>query len=103
MTGMGRGKVDIIPQHNSPDTLGTWISSRRVSIHRSVFLLLSTSSEGEILQVRQSETQSVLSSSCGKTQITPLDLIKIGSGSLHFPVKTSFHLIISLDLFGSEQ
>ena len=31
MTGMGRGKVDIIPQHNFPYILGTRISSRRVS------------------------------------------------------------------------
>jgi hypothetical protein len=96
--------VDIIPQHNSPDTLGARICSRRVSIHLvSVFPLLSTSSEEEIIQMRHSETQRVLSSSCGKTQITPLDLTKIGCGPLHFPVKTYFHLIISLDLFGSEQ
>ena len=53
--------------------------------------------------MRHSGTQRGLSSSCGKTQITPLDLIKIGCGPLHFPVKKTFHLIISLDLFGSEQ
>ena len=53
--------------------------------------------------MRHPGTQRGLSSSCGKTQITTLDLIKIGSGPLHFPVKISFHLIISLDLFGSEQ
>ena len=33
MTGMNR-MLDIIPQHNSPDILGTMISSRRVIIHR---------------------------------------------------------------------
>lgn len=53
--------------------------------------------------MRHSGTQRGLSSSCGKTQITPLDLIKIGCRPLHFPFKTTFHLIISLDLFGSEQ
>ena len=53
--------------------------------------------------MRHSGTQRGLSSSCGKTPITPQDLIKIGSGPLHFLVKTSLQLIISLDLFGSGQ
>ncbi|SFW05661.1 Uncharacterised protein [Chlamydia abortus] len=56
-----------------------------------------------IFRVSLSGTQNGLSSFCGKTQIAPLDLIKIGSGPYHLLSRTFFHLTISLGLSGSEQ
>ena len=53
--------------------------------------------------VRRSRIQSGFCSSCGKTQIAPLDLIKIGSGPLHELLNTSFHLTSSFGRFGSKQ
>ena len=46
--------------------------------------------------VSRVRTQSGFSSPCGKTQIAPRDLIKIGSGPYHLLSRTFFHLTISL-------